>query len=394
MMSKTTLIICLGLVFLGGYALGHRTGGHKAASSEKSGAAIPSAPKTARPGASSSIPGRSDDANEDKSGQAQEARVSSGQLRSLRERFVLLGQGQGRDALKNLASLRGLEREQALLGIVEGWSKSDLDACAAWVASDREYLNDINRMPALREVCLRMAESSGNMAKAGAFIGTLPTSEMQEAASRTLAYAAIKNGLPVDAAWLAALSTKQERFSAVDGISAALVEDDPRRAIDWAINQCPDGEKGRALTRVLADWSARDGVDSPEQWLEQNMAQLTDSQIDTAFTAIGRNKAFQTPEEAIKVLSLIQDPVKRDNAFRSEVRAFASSNPDVAFEMALRISDPAYRLQTLQRTVRLMGKQDVNLALGKVQSSTLLSAAEKAKLLGLVKTIKPKSTGG
>lgn len=310
---------------------------------------------------------------------------SSARLRFLRDRFVELGKSKGKLALEEAHALKGRERRQAVEGIVEGWAQADFVACVEWFKSDRQFVTRETRFNLSLELA-RRAGTENDISKANALLDALPRNSNQQNVCSEYLYCAVKNGQTPDLAILGRIERMSERVNALGGMTKALVEENPQKALEWAQGGCPAEMRNIALSGALSAWVADDGFQPVGQWLSANLKTLSDQQADAAFSSLGNAAEYEDGGKAGDYFSLIQDPGVRDSQYFMRSLLSAGANPEASFSLAAKIGDPKLRQQSMQSSLRALNRVDPALAQKKLQELTVLTSDEKKKLAdGLAK---------
>jgi hypothetical protein len=243
-------------------------------------------------------------------------------------------------ALKWAESLTGPLQVAAAREIVNNWSVADPAATAAWILKQPSQQT---RTEALRQLAGNwVARDPGTAFDYAQSISdpSQRTDFMQSAMQR------FSSMDPLAAAnWLSSEAARPHADALVGGVSSRWAAFDPGAASNWAASFANPDLRNKAVSAVSTSW------------------------------------AQTNPAAAAQWIGSIGESQTRDTATAAFSAQIARSNPANAAQWATRISDPAKRSGSIQRIVGDWKKTDPNAARLFVQSSTVLPADLKQRLL-------------
>ena len=243
-------------------------------------------------------------------------------------------------ALKWAEGLTGPLQVAATREIVNLWSVTDPAATGAWILKQQS--------PQTRNEALRQL--------AGNWVARDPSSAFDYAQS--ISDPSLQNGF---------IQSAMQRFSSMNPLAAA----------NWLSSEAARPHADALVGGVSSRWAAFD-PGAASTWA----ASFANSALrNQAVSAVSTSWAQSNPAAAARWIGSIGEAQTRDTATAAFSVQIANSDPANAAQWATRISDPAKRSGSIQRIVGNWKKNDPNAARLFVQSSTVIPADLKKRLL-------------
>jgi len=243
-------------------------------------------------------------------------------------------------ALQWVNSLDGAVQTAAMRSVLSRWAITDPAAAGAWAMQQNS--------PGLRSEAMKLLASdwaqrdpAAALAYANAIESPAARVEYVQAALQRYALSDPQSA----AAWLAGAEASPYVKAAIGGITSQWAAFDPGAASGWAESIPDPALRDRAVAAVSRSWGNTD------------------------------------PAQAAQWISGLADSKARDAATAAFSSVLAKSDPATAAQWAAGITDAAARNQSLTQVVRDWKRADLPAATAFLQSSSLLPAALREKLL-------------
>ncbi|WP_445772612.1 hypothetical protein [Shewanella sp.] len=260
-------------------------------------------------------------------------------------------------------------RSAIVMSIVDSWASTDALGVFEWLKQQPENQSTLKMY---LNTMYYYIEQSPN--EAASLISSLPLNESTNYLITSMVYQLVEKNIQDAVDWLDGISTEQ-RASGVFIISRKMAETDPEAALAFLNNQKQIYDLNQDyFNSALAEIASVE----PNIMLDRIDNYDTNVQRDIIINA-SYALADHSESRFLQVVEQLSDDNK-DVAYRQRANQLSQSDPQQAFNIAQRINDAAAREESIVNTVNIWSSFDKRAALSAIDSSTQLTASQKADI--------------
>lgn len=260
-------------------------------------------------------------------------------------------------------------RSAIVMSIVDSWASTDALGVFEWLKQQPENQSTLKMY---LNTMYYYIEQSPN--EAASLISSLPLNESTNYLITSMVYQLVEKNIQDAVDWLDGISTEQ-RASGVFIISRKMAETDPEAALAFLNNQKQIYDLNQDyFNSALAEIASVE----PNIMLARIDNYDTNVQRDIIINA-SYALADHSESRFLQVVEQLSDDNK-DVAYRQRANQLSQSDPQQAFNIAQRINDAAAREESIVNTVNIWSSFDKRAALSAIDSSTQLTASQKADI--------------